>query len=256
MAIALMILTLTLVSCNGGTYSNPSSPSASPTEWRTLTISETGGTFTFADIGLYITAPPGAVPEGEVYNFQVRGFPPNIPLLPTGPVLVRLGTFEIVGDDVMFEQPVTIRFRLADSRSPGIMSKGYKLTTDQIWESYGNAPIWTDGMHATISTYGPGVYGSFEFIQLHVEARVSQMKGPVPLSVGFDAIITGGYPPYDVLWDFGDGSDSQGGHTVAHAYMDPGDYTCTVMVVDRDGNTETDWLHLTCYGISGPPWLP
>ena len=255
-AMAVLLTTTMVVGCNDGTLSNPASPDASATAWRTLTFTDAGGTFDFSDIGIVIIVPPDTLDPGEVYSCDVRGFPPGIPILPTGPVLVRLGTFELFGPDADFLREIEVRFRIADVRSPGVNSRGYSLDDDLIWHFLQNAPVLADGLHCAMHVTGPGIYGAFETVDLHVEATVNHQSGPVPLSVGFKAIVTGGHPPYGVVWDFGDNEDPKAGPVVAHAYADPGDYTATVMVTDSVGHTATDWIYLTAYYIASPPALP
>ncbi len=251
--LTIFVFTLLMVSCNNGTYSNPSSPPITPSEWRTATFTNVGGLYDFSDIGMIIDVPVGAVPEGEAYQFNIRLYPPNVPIIPSGPVFIRLGTFEITGGDVVFERPIDVRFRIVEYRTPGIFSRGFILDDSDFWVKCGNAVVLADGMNVIMSIDRPGIYGAFEAVPLHVEATVSQQQGPLPLSVGVKAIITGGNPPYQAVWNFGDNSDPTGGVSVAHAYVDPGDYTATVIVVDESGHWASDWIHLTAYWQSGPP---
>jgi hypothetical protein len=254
--LTVLVTGVVMLGCDDGQYSNPTSPYLTTSEWRSISIDEYGGTISLPEIGIYLSIPQDAVPEGEVYTFNVRLNPPNVPLGPSGLVTVRLGTFEMSGPDVSFLRAIDVRFRIADEQSPGVFSRGYRLNSDNFWEYYGNANIFDDGRYATISVMVPGIFGAFEAVPLHVEASVSQQMGPVPLSVGFKAIVTGGHPPYSALWDFGDNEDPKGGLSVAHAYGDPGDYTVTVTVMDAEGHVATDWVHLTAYYIASPPALP
>ncbi len=253
---AVLMLGVLVIGCNGGTYSNPSSPSAATTEWRTVTVDEFGGTYNFPDIGMFVYIPPEAVQPGESYTYQVRRFPPGIPLLPSGPVLVRLGTFQFFGVDASFDRDIEVRFMIAEEKPPGINSRGYRLNDDLEWEFNQNAPILSDGWNAVMYIDRPGIYGAFEYVPLHVEATVSRQSGPVPLSVAFKAIVTGGHPPYSIVWDFGDAEDPEAGVAVSHIYPEPGDYNVTVMVMDQDNIWTSDWIHLTAYWIAGPPALP
>lgn len=255
-AMAALLITTMVVGCNDGTYSNPTSPAASTTGWRTLTFTDAGGTFDFSDIGIYIIVPPDTLAPGDAYSCDVRGFPSGIPLIPTGPVLIRLGTFELFGPDTDFLREIEVRFAIADTRSPGLNSRGYALDDNNVWHFSQNAPVLGDGMHCVMHITNPGIYGAFEPVDLHVEATVSEQSGPIPLSVGFKAIVTGGQEPYGIIWDFGDNNEPVAGKTVAHMYENPGDYTATVMVTDAVGHTATDWIHLTAYYISSPPILP
>jgi PKD repeat protein len=253
---ATLIIFLMLVSCNNGTYSNPSSPDTTPSEWRTSSVTSNGGTVNFSEIGMQLFFPEGAINDGETFTFSVRAFPPDIPLLPSGPVLVRLGTFELTGTAITFNHPVEVRFPIAEYRSSGIMSAGFMLNSEFNWESHGNAPVLEDGLHAIMTVTNPGTYGAFEAVPLHVEITVNHQSGPLPLSVAFKAIVTGGMPPYDASWDFGDNQDPRAGLFTSHAYVDPGDYTATVLVKDGAGNWVSDWIFLSAYAISSPPQMP
>ncbi|MFH1676358.1 MAG: PKD domain-containing protein [bacterium] len=93
--------------------------------------------------------------------------------------------------------------------------------------------------------FDPNVYG--------VYATSSRISGPVPMSVGFKATVTGGVSPYQIVWDFGDNENTKAGVSVAHVYVEPGIYTVTCMVADFNGNMVGDWLTVTAYNtLSGP----
>lgn len=253
----LLSMCLVLVACNDGLYSNPTSPPATTTEWRVMTADSAGGSFAFSDIGAYVSFPPGAIPAGEIHTFRVRLFPEGIPLLPSGPVLVRLGTFEFDGPEIEFDSPVEVKFRLAEQKSTGLGLHGYWLNAQRQWEFLQSAPVVNgDGSFSVMHIDKPGIYGAFQFVHLHVEATVSRQQGPIPLTVGFKAIIIGGHPPYQAIWHFGDNEDPEAGISVSHAYLDPGVYTAGVIVVDADENWVSDWLTLTAYYQAGPPTIP
>jgi hypothetical protein len=253
--ITLAILTLT--GCgNSDNLSNPMSPAAGTTGWRTMEVSSAGGTFSFSDIGATVTFPADQVPLGEVQNFQIRLFPSGIPLVPSGPVLVRLGTFELSGPDITFTEPVQVDFRIVDQRTGGMGLLGYALDQQNAWGFSQNTVLENDGIHTSLRIDSPGIYGVFQPVELHVEATVSSAQGPIPLSVGFKAIVTGGTPSYSVLWWFGDDSDPEVGFSVAHLYPDPGTYTATVVVTDGNGNTATDFITIQAYAIQGPQQNP
>lgn len=241
--------------CNNGTYANPVSPPAATTEWRTFTVDYDGGTFDFSDIGAVVKFPEGAIGMGESYTFRIRLFPAGIPLLPSGPVLVRLGTFELAGSpdpDFQFELPVEVLIRIAEARDPGIGTEGWQIDSQYKWAYLQAVPLMNDGIQALMRITGPGIYGSFERVPLHIEATVSRQQGPAPLSVTFKGIVTGGYPPYQVFWDFGDNEDPRAGVTTSHMYKDPGVYDASVTVIDHDGVTVVDHLTLTAYAQGGP----
>jgi hypothetical protein len=63
-------------------------------------------------------------------------------------------------------------------------------------------------------------------------------SGPAPLAVAFNASASGGVPPYNYRWSFGDGN----GSTVAspeHTFDQPGDYSVNVTVTDSNGTAVT-----------------
>ncbi len=68
-------------------------------------------------------------------------------------------------------------------------------------------------------------------------ATTSSGSGPVPgTSVTFGASITGGTPPYAVVWAYGDGSMASGCPT-AHSFASAGSYRVNVTVTDLTGAT-------------------
>ena len=59
------------------------------------------------------------------------------------------------------------------------------------------------------------------------------IKQVSPNTYQFNAIITGGVPPYSVIWTFGDGATGAG-NPVTHSYL-AGQYTPSVQVTDNLG---------------------
>jgi hypothetical protein len=239
---------LIMVGCNEGILSNPVSPPADTTAWRTLSVDDTGGSFDFPDIGAMVTIPAEAVPMDETWDLSIRLFPSTVPLIPSGPVLVRLGTFELKGpDEAIFLKPIDVQFRIALALDPGIGTRGYAIDETNNWYFVQNAVVLPDGAHVMMSVGSPGIYGSFQFIPLHIEANVSNQQGQAPLGVAFNAVTTGGHPPYDIAWDFGDNTDKKAGVAVSHWYKDPSVYNPSVMVIDADGNTASDTLLIEAF---------
>ncbi|HDS30080.1 MAG TPA: PKD domain-containing protein [Firmicutes bacterium] len=252
----LAVLTLMLVGCEGGTYSNPTSPPTTPSEWRSVTITDQGGSFSFSDIGVYINFPAGVIPDGEVHSFNVRLNPDGVPMIPTGPVYYRLGTFELTGTTTEFLEPVEVRWRIVENKREGLTTEAFWLNDDRKWEWSQVAVVSPDGWYVNAFIPHTGIYGSFLRVPLHVELTASRTSGPVPLSVGMKAIVTGGHPPYSVLWTFGDNEDPEMGLTWSHIYVDPGTYTITCMVKDQAETEVTDWIFVTAYYQSGPHAIP
>ncbi len=64
-------------------------------------------------------------------------------------------------------------------------------------------------------------------------------RGTAPFTEKFEADVSGGTPPYSLLWSFGDGSNVTTGSQVSvnHTYTVPGLYHPTLTVVDGSGIT-------------------
>ena len=60
-------------------------------------------------------------------------------------------------------------------------------------------------------------------------------SGKVPLSVTFADTSTGGVPT-SRYWNFGDGTNSAGGPTVTHTFVNPGTYTVALTVTNEAGS--------------------
>jgi PKD repeat protein len=78
-------------------------------------------------------------------------------------------------------------------------------------------------------------------------------SGRAPLTVDFGAGASGGVPPYDYEWSFGDG-----GHGTAaspeHTFDQPGNYSVSVMVTDSNGTVVTS--HATVRSTSAGTTSP
>ena len=69
-------------------------------------------------------------------------------------------------------------------------------------------------------------------------------RGAAPLSVGFTASVSGGEPPVEVQWAFGDGGFATG-NTTAHRYATAGTYNASALVVDGAGVTASRTVAVT-----------
>jgi hypothetical protein len=76
--------------------------------------------------------------------------------------------------------------------------------------------------------------------------------GIIDEDIEFDCTATGGIPPYQYLWDFGDGHTSDDKHPT-HNYVNAGNYTVTLTVTDYESDTASD---TTWALINGPPNEP
>jgi hypothetical protein len=83
-------------------------------------------------------------------------------------------------------------------------------------------------------------------VPLAMKLTATPLSGLAPLSVTFNAIITGGETPYIVNYNFGDGSSYQG-QTLIHTFTQAGTYNVTVTVTDNSGNVEQAYaiVHIT-----------
>jgi len=84
---------------------------------------------------------------------------------------------------------------------------------------------------------------------LALEASADRTEGTSPLTVVFAANATGGSPPYEFQWEFGDGGTG-GQQTPLHAYSRAGEFSATVVVTDSDGRTVSRTLVIT---VRAPP---
>ncbi|MBU0727698.1 PKD domain-containing protein [Patescibacteria group bacterium] len=80
-------------------------------------------------------------------------------------------------------------------------------------------------------------------------------SGPIPLQIRFDASdsssIKGKIISYE--WDFGDGSDLQGGKSVSHIYNNPGTYLVILTVEEDSGKTADSTLTIEASSVSSVP---
>ena len=77
--------------------------------------------------------------------------------------------------------------------------------------------------------------------------------GNIMEDIEFDGTATGGAPPYEFLWDYGDGNTSSGDPHPTHNYGNAGNYTVILTVTDSENNTASDttWTY-----INAPPSAP
>ena len=78
-------------------------------------------------------------------------------------------------------------------------------------------------------------------------------EGNIMEDIEFDSSVTGGIPPYDYLWDYGDGNTSSGDPHPTHNYANAGNYTVILTVTDsiNDTASDTTWAY-----INAPPDAP
>ncbi len=78
-------------------------------------------------------------------------------------------------------------------------------------------------------------------------------EGNIMEDIEFDSTVTGGVPPYEYLWDYGDGNTSSGDPHPTHNYGSAGNYTIILTVTDSEEDTASDttWTY-----INAPPNSP
>jgi len=75
--------------------------------------------------------------------------------------------------------------------------------------------------------------------------EANPVKGPVPLSVDFTAVATGGTPPYSYAWDLdGDTLPDETSQNFSYTYTEPGTYQVTLTVIDSAERSATDTLQV------------
>jgi hypothetical protein len=65
---------------------------------------------------------------------------------------------------------------------------------------------------------------------------INRTSGPHPLSLSVTASVSGGSPPYQFQWSFGDGGAASG-PGASHVYLQRGIYQVQLTVTDRTGQT-------------------
>jgi PKD repeat protein len=68
--------------------------------------------------------------------------------------------------------------------------------------------------------------------------------GQVPLAVDFNLKISGGAPPFNVTWAFGDGNTGAG-DDVGHTYQDPGAFLAQAIAIDSRGALAVDRIPIS-----------
>ncbi len=90
-----------------------------------------------------------------------------------------------------------------------------------------------------------------EFIDpLQVFITTENATGPLPLEIALSCSLTGGTPPYEYAWSFGDGSTSSE-EKPSHAYISEGEFQTKVTVTDANGQTASAEAVVTVSGSLG-----
>ncbi len=86
-------------------------------------------------------------------------------------------------------------------------------------------------------------------LPLELKLSATPRTGMSPLSVTFDAIVTGGVGPYVVNYNFGDGTSSEGQQLI-HTFTQAGTYNVTVSATDQNGSVT---LASVVIKVTSPP---
>ncbi len=164
------------------------------------------------------------------------------------------------------EVPIVLSYAASDDRS-GIaeVKLYYRYSADN--------ETWTDWKEGewSFSTSNSGYYefysvavdnaGNIETAPEQADARCkiilpeplsAEIDGPTEGMVGeeltFKGNISGGYPPYTLSWDFGDGYTAEGTQ-VTHTYLSAETFEVTLTVVDSKGNDVTTHKYVTIHPL-------
>jgi hypothetical protein len=86
-------------------------------------------------------------------------------------------------------------------------------------------------------------------VPLVVKLSATPLTGMSPLSVTFNALVSGGVQPYIVNFNFGDGTSAEGQQLI-HQFTQAGRYNVTVSATDQSGNVTLAWLMVH---VTSPP---
>jgi PKD repeat protein len=79
-----------------------------------------------------------------------------------------------------------------------------------------------------------------------VAASSDADDGERPFTVNLEAAVRegSGTPPYTYLWDFGDGTPFGNSSKVTHVYRLPGSFRASIIVTDKSGDTDQDYVDI------------
>ncbi|HZY92216.1 MAG TPA: PKD domain-containing protein [Thermoplasmata archaeon] len=120
---------------------------------------------------------------------------------------------------------------------------GAPITINHTWTRPGSYGFWADmtDVNGTLASSTIDVVQVNASAPLHVAPHSTSTRGPAALTVGFNASILGGDPPYSVGWNFGDGTvaTTTDGDSVSHTYTSAGTFDATVTVTDSLGSRQS-----------------
>ncbi|HZY92736.1 MAG TPA: PKD domain-containing protein [Thermoplasmata archaeon] len=80
--------------------------------------------------------------------------------------------------------------------------------------------------------------------------QASPSTGVAPLSVTFTSTLSGGCPPFDIEWEFGDGAELSGA-TVTHVFRSAGSFPVQAQAIGVNGSGAEAFLTVVVQGGSG-----
>jgi PKD repeat protein len=107
-------------------------------------------------------------------------------------------------------------------------------------------PLAKPAPEPEVKDTGPGALTAF--------ADVDQSVGTVPhtVRVNVDVIEHTGQPPYTYTWDFGDATAFSNEKSPTHVYEVPGEFRASVLVRDKSGQVEQDYIDVSVLAADRP----
>lgn len=126
--------------------------------------------------------------------------------------------------------------------------ESYLQQTDAQIDSVESSLLQADQLVA-YATIGVDMVQAETPAPLTLKLSGTPLSGLSPLSVTFNAVVSGGVTPYVVNFNFGDGTSAQGQQLI-HEFAQPGTYNVTVSATDQSGNVT---LGSILVRVSSPP---
>lgn len=235
-------------SCSG------SENALTPTPAETRTISNDSNV-TYATSGVRVLAAPDSFADGDSLALGVVLNPGDLPAQARNPAIHAKVSSVVLVDSadsgVAIQTPLNVRIPLINRDELDNNTSLRLFMFNELagrWVATGrNASIADDTRTANFTVDALGTYGLFRAVPLRVSIDPTRTVGKAPFSVGLNAVLKGGTPPYSVIWYFGDDSDPEVGEAVSHLYKDPFTYNATCTVTDAAGEVATAFVDLRAF---------